>query len=112
MEITYSRLECLNRGRSLFRGNQSSNRRERGCLQTFVFVGDLISMAHSVHLTSYQPRLSMYFIAYLPDLFERFFTCAFHVSMALALLNSLPVGHKTKTKCLKFIEWPTGPTLR
>lgn len=91
VEITYSRLECLNHGRSLFRGNQSSNSRERGCLQTFVFVGDLISMAHSVHLTSYQPRLSMYFIAYLPDLFERFFTCAFHVSMALALLNSLPV---------------------
>ncbi|KAH6828554.1 hypothetical protein C2S53_013802, partial [Perilla frutescens var. hirtella] len=91
VEITHSRLECLNRGRSLFSGNQHSNSGGRGCLQTFVFVGDLISMAHSIHLTSYQPRLSMYFIAYLPDMLERFFTCAFHVSMVLALLNSLPV---------------------
>ncbi|KAL1547842.1 S2P endopeptidase [Salvia divinorum] len=91
VEITYSRLECLNRGRSLVSENQQSNSGERGCLQTFVFVGDLTSMAHSIHLTSYQPRLSMYFIAYLPDLLERFLTCSFHVSMVLALLNSLPV---------------------
>ncbi|XP_042055461.1 membrane-bound transcription factor site-2 protease homolog isoform X2 [Salvia splendens] len=91
VEITYSRLECLNHGRSVDSENQQSNSGEKGCIQTFVFVGDLTAMAHSVHLTSYQPRLSMYFIAYLPDLLERFLTCSFHVSMVLALLNSLPV---------------------
>lgn len=95
VEITYSRLECLDRNRSQVSEEQHSNDGEKGCLQTFVFVGDLISMANSVHLTSYQPRFSLYFIARLPDILERFFTCAFHVSMVLALLNSLPVSYST-----------------
>lgn len=95
VEITYSRLECLNGSRSQFSSEQHSNDGEKGCHHTFVFVGDLISMANSVHLTSYQPRFSMYFIAHIPDMLERFFTCAFHVSMVLALLNSLPVSYST-----------------
>ncbi|KAG8373760.1 hypothetical protein BUALT_Bualt11G0058700 [Buddleja alternifolia] len=91
VEITYSSLKCDNHRRTLFSDDNDSNSGERSCLQTFVFVGDLTSMAHSIHLTSYQPRWSIYFAAYLPSLLEKLFTCAFHVSMVLALLNSLPV---------------------
>lgn len=91
VEITYSSLKCLNHGRLFSSDNKHSSYTERRCLQTFVFVGDLMSMAHSIHLTSYRPRLSVYFISHLPDMFEKFFTCAFHVSVILALLNSFPV---------------------
>ncbi|KAL8513343.1 hypothetical protein ACS0TY_019519 [Phlomoides rotata] len=91
VEITYSSLECLNRGRIFSSDNKHTGYTEGRCLQTFVFVGDLMSMSHSIHLTSYRPRLSIYFISHLPDLLEKLFTCAFHVSMILALLNSLPV---------------------
>ncbi|KAL3835107.1 hypothetical protein ACJIZ3_009843 [Penstemon smallii] len=87
VEITYLSLEC----RRLYSDSKNSNSGEKGCLQTFVFVGDLISMAHSIHLTSYQPRWSIDFAAYLPSQLEKLFTCSFHVSMVLALLNSLPV---------------------
>lgn len=105
VEITYSSLKCLNHGRLFSSNNKHSSYTERRCLQTFVFVGDLMSMAHSIHLTSYRPRLSVYFISHLPDMFEKFFTCAFHVSMILALLNSLPVGPKLH----KFSMLPCRP---
>ncbi|KAK6123065.1 hypothetical protein DH2020_043184 [Rehmannia glutinosa] len=91
VEITYSSLQCHNHGRSLFSDKKHSSSGESSCIQTFVFIGDLISMAHSIHLTSYQPRWSIYFAAYLPNLLEKLLTCAFHVSLVLALLNSLPV---------------------
>ncbi|KZV46716.1 membrane-bound transcription factor site-2 protease-like [Dorcoceras hygrometricum] len=87
-EITFSRSDCQNVGNSDATDFISQ---ERSCLQTFVFVGDLISMAHSIHLTSYQPRLYAEFAAHLPNTLERIFMCTFHVSMLLALLNSLPV---------------------
>ncbi|CAN8231275.1 unnamed protein product [Cochlearia groenlandica] len=62
------------------------------CVGTFVFVGDLIAMSHSVHLTAYQPRqLFKFFGKSLPGVIERSLTCTFHVSLALVLLNSLPV---------------------
>ncbi|KAK6129417.1 hypothetical protein DH2020_036835 [Rehmannia glutinosa] len=91
VEITYSSLQCHNHGGSLFSDKKHSSSGESSCIQTFVFIGDLISMAHSIHLTSYQPRWSIYFAAYLPNLLEKLLTCAFHVSLVLALLNSLPV---------------------
>lgn len=89
VEITFSSLDCQNVGRNSDATDSIS--RERSCLQTYVFIGDVISMAHSIHLTSYQPRWYAEFAAYLPNTLERFFTCSFHVSMLLALLNSLPV---------------------
>ncbi|GFP91853.1 membrane-bound transcription factor site-2 protease [Phtheirospermum japonicum] len=76
VEITYSSLQCRN---------------SSGCVQTFVFIGDLVDMARSVRLTSYQPRWSVYFGAYFPNVLEKLLTCCFHVSLVLALLNSLPV---------------------
>ncbi|KAL9162681.1 hypothetical protein ABFS82_07G115100 [Erythranthe guttata] len=91
VEITYSTLECHSRRRSLFSPEKHFSSEKISCLQTFVYVGDLITMANSIHLTSYQPRWSIYFMAYLPNLLEKLFTYAFHVSMGLALLNSLPV---------------------
>ncbi|PIN03583.1 Intramembrane metalloprotease (sterol-regulatory element-binding protein (SREBP) protease) [Handroanthus impetiginosus] len=91
VEITYSSLECHNHGRSLSSGDKHYSSGKRSCHQTFVFVGDLISMARSIHLTSYQPRWPIYSTVYLPNILEKLFTCAFHVSMVLALLNSLPV---------------------
>ncbi|KAI3444344.1 hypothetical protein Pfo_001009 [Paulownia fortunei] len=104
VEITYSSLECHNHGRTIFSDNKHYSSGERSCLQTFVFVGDLISMAHSIHLTSYQPRWSIYFVAYLPNLLEKLFKCAFHVSMVLALLNSLPIKNlKTSYPFLTYI---------
>lgn len=94
VEITYSRPsspECQNHQKSILPDNTNPNIRERRCLQSLVFIGEVISMAHSVHLTSYQPRWSIDFAADLPNLIEKLLTCAFHVSMILALLNSLPV---------------------
>ncbi|EYU38181.1 hypothetical protein MIMGU_mgv1a026360mg, partial [Erythranthe guttata] len=90
VEITYSTLECHSRRRSLFSPEKHSSSEKTSCLQTFVYVGDLITMANSIHLTSYLPRWSIYFMAYLPNLLEKLFAYAFHVSMGLALLNSLP----------------------
>lgn len=59
---------------------------------TFIFVGDVVSMARSVRLTMYRPRLNFHFATYLPDVLERILLCLFHASLALALLNSLPVS--------------------
>ncbi|XP_051137314.1 membrane-bound transcription factor site-2 protease homolog isoform X2 [Andrographis paniculata] len=90
-EITYSRLKCLSRDtESLYPDEGNSSSRGKGCLQTFVFVGDLISMSHSIHMTSYLPR-SIHFATWIPNKLEKILTCAFHVSLLVALLNSLPV---------------------
>ncbi|KAL6543622.1 hypothetical protein OROGR_010119 [Orobanche gracilis] len=91
VEITYSSLECLHSQRSSFSDGNRPMSTEASCLQTFVFIGDLSSISHSIRLTSYQPRLLINFIAHLPDQLEKLLTCAFHVSMVIALLNSMPV---------------------
>uniref|UniRef100_M1BEW9 Protease m50 membrane-bound transcription factor site 2 protease n=1 Tax=Solanum tuberosum TaxID=4113 RepID=M1BEW9_SOLTU len=92
VEITYSipsPLQCSHLGRT--RVIDDNNSRENPCVKTFVFVGDAISIKHSVLLTSYQPRWSAKFGAHLPYVLERLLMFTFHVSMTLALLNSLPV---------------------
>ncbi|XP_049348528.1 membrane-bound transcription factor site-2 protease homolog [Solanum verrucosum] len=92
VEITYSSpspLQCSHLGRT--RVIDDNNSRENPCVKTFVFVGDAISIKHSVLLTSYQPRWSAKFGAHLPYVLERLLMFTFHVSMTLALLNSLPV---------------------
>ncbi|XP_021764412.1 membrane-bound transcription factor site-2 protease homolog [Chenopodium quinoa] len=61
------------------------------CHKSFLFVGDVISMARSVSMTSFQPRVASPFGAYLADMLEKILACTFQVSVALALLNSLPV---------------------
>ncbi|XP_057511440.1 membrane-bound transcription factor site-2 protease homolog isoform X3 [Actinidia eriantha] len=94
VEIMYSSpysLECWQSRRNSLSGVKSSNIEEMNCGGAFVFIGDAISMAHSIQLTAYTPRWSFYFDAYLPNVLEKIFVCTFHVSLALALLNSLPV---------------------
>ncbi|CAM8891182.1 unnamed protein product [Rhodiola kirilowii] len=61
------------------------------CGGTFVFVGDLISLAQSLHLTEYQPRWAFPFSFHLPVVLEKLLVCTFYTSFTLALLNSLPV---------------------
>ncbi|ONI11727.1 hypothetical protein PRUPE_4G123400 [Prunus persica] len=94
VEITYSRpyyLECLRVRRKSFVGPRISDSMESNCGGTFVFVGDVISMARSVKLTAYQPRWAFPLGTYLPNVLERILICTFQVSLTLALLNSLPV---------------------
>lgn len=104
VEITYSSPshECLSLGRNKFPVSETSNPKETNCGGTFVFVGDVISMAYSIQLTSYQPRWTLKFSAYLPNLVERVLIWTFHVSLALALLNSLPVSLKQFLSYVKY----------
>lgn len=94
VEVSYSSpysLECLQSGRKSPSGSRTYDFLEPNCGGTFVFVGDITSMASSVQLTAYQPRRA-YFSPYLPYVLERMSMCIFHVSLTLALLNSLPVS--------------------
>ncbi|XP_047308011.1 membrane-bound transcription factor site-2 protease homolog [Impatiens glandulifera] len=62
------------------------------CKGSFIVTGDLISITPSIKLTSYQPRFLFFKWANrLPNFLEKFLLCTCYVSVALALLNSLPV---------------------
>ncbi|XP_023739744.1 membrane-bound transcription factor site-2 protease homolog [Lactuca sativa] len=76
VEITFSRHECENK--------------ENKCGGSFVFVGDIISMARSIRVTNYQSRW-FYGVVCVPVVVEKLLVNIFHVSLMLALLNSLPV---------------------
>lgn len=92
-EIAYRRPyshQCMKLEKNMTEPAENSDSGE-GCHKTFLYMGDVISMARSVRLTSFQPRFSSMFGAYVPDIFEKIFACTFQVSVALALLNSLPV---------------------
>ncbi|PRQ30241.1 putative S2P endopeptidase [Rosa chinensis] len=94
VEVTYSRpysLECLRVRRKSFADSRYSDSMESNCGGTFVFVGNVISMARSVQLTAYRPRWAFPLGTYLPNVLERILRCTFQVSLTLALLNSLPV---------------------
>ncbi|KAL5997597.1 hypothetical protein ACLOJK_008527 [Asimina triloba] len=94
VEITYSSPyspECSHFRRTLsedFENNKSSS---DNCGGTFVFVGDVLSEAHSVQLTPYWPRWRSKFGLHFPHLLEKSLAYTYHVSATLALLNSLPV---------------------
>ncbi|KAK8542380.1 hypothetical protein V6N13_137046 [Hibiscus sabdariffa] len=95
VEITYSRpysTQCSQLKSSLSDSNTSSDASEQTCGGTFLFVGDVISMAHSVQLTEYQPRRGVFLGKHHPNKLEKILICTFHASLALALLNSLPVS--------------------
>lgn len=94
VEITYSSPhECL-REQNKFPVTKTSGIKETNCSATFIFAGDAISMAHSIQLTSYQPRWGPKVVAYFPNFLERILIWTFHVSLALALLNGLPVSNE------------------
>ncbi|XP_024951160.2 membrane-bound transcription factor site-2 protease homolog isoform X3 [Citrus sinensis] len=93
VEITYSRpysLECKQLSRSSVSDTRTTDFTDPHCGGTFVFFGDVIFMAQSVSLTQYQPRWASSFGAYLPNILRKSLICLFHVSLTLALLNSLP----------------------
>uniref|UniRef100_A0A803MFM0 Endopeptidase S2P n=1 Tax=Chenopodium quinoa TaxID=63459 RepID=A0A803MFM0_CHEQI len=77
------------------------------CHKTFLFVGDVISMARSVSMTSFQPRVASPFGSYLADMIEKILACTFQVSVALALLNSLPESNLSfyLIKLLSFLNF-------
>ncbi|KAL9369654.1 hypothetical protein Peur_040853 [Populus x canadensis] len=94
VEITYASPygpECLKPGRNSFPASEASGFSEHKCGGAFVLFGDLISMAHSVKLTAYQPCWAYAFSVHLPNALEKSSACTFHVSLTLAILNSLPV---------------------
>ncbi|XP_050225099.1 membrane-bound transcription factor site-2 protease homolog [Mercurialis annua] len=92
-EITYLRpysSECLLPGKYLVPDTENAFI-EDNCGGTFVFVGNVLSMAHSVKLSAYQPRWAFAFGAHVPKVIEKILACTFQVSLTVALLNSLPV---------------------
>ncbi|KAL9327246.1 hypothetical protein ACSQ67_007891 [Phaseolus vulgaris] len=94
VEIAYSSSshECLSHEQNRFPFSETAGVKETNCGGTFIFVGDVVSMAHSIKLTSYQPRWGPQIVAYFPSILERILIWTFHASLALALLNGLPVS--------------------
>ncbi|KVH89288.1 Peptidase M50 [Cynara cardunculus var. scolymus] len=94
-EITFSRPyspECQRVGNKMRSSYNNSGSGENSCSGTFVFIGDMMSMARSIWLTEYQSRW-LYGVAYIPAVVEKLLVNTFHVSLMLVLLNSLPVYH-------------------
>ncbi|QCD81418.1 S2P endopeptidase [Vigna unguiculata] len=92
VEIAYSSPshECLSHEQNRFPFSETSGVKATNCGGTFIFVGDVVSMAHSIKLTSYQPRWGPQIVAYFPSILERILIWTFHTSLTLALLNALP----------------------
>ncbi|KAK7360792.1 hypothetical protein VNO77_02807 [Canavalia gladiata] len=92
VEIAYSSPhECLSHAQNRIPFSETSGVEETNCGGTFIYVGDVISMARSIWLTSYQLRWGPKFFAYFPNVLERILIWTFHASLALALLNGFPV---------------------
>ncbi|WVZ22846.1 hypothetical protein V8G54_001390, partial [Vigna mungo] len=94
VEIAYSSpsRECLSHEQNRFPFSKTSGVKATNCGGTFIFVGDVVSMAHSIKLTSYQPRWGPQIVAYFPSILEMILIWTFHTSLALALFNALPVS--------------------
>ncbi|CAN1328026.1 Membrane-bound transcription factor site-2 protease homolog [Linum perenne] len=111
-EITYSRpysSECQHLETDSSSDSETVDSMPHKCGGTFVFIGDLVSVAHSVQLTSYQPRYLLPFSAYIPKTLEKATICIFYASLALALLNSLPVfyldGESILELAMSYFAW-------
>ncbi|KAI0492619.1 hypothetical protein KFK09_026895 [Dendrobium nobile] len=77
---------------------------------TFVYVGDMLILAHSMRLSAYQPRwMHFSWSMDVPSTLENILACAYHVSAALAAMNSLPVffldGEYILGTGLYYITW-------
>ncbi|CAH9068650.1 unnamed protein product [Cuscuta europaea] len=94
VEITYIRPftpGCQKFLRTHFLEDTNSDIGDIRCSESFVYIGDMAPMLDSVHITSYQPRWPTKFGAHFPSVLEKLLMSMFHVSLTLALLNSLPV---------------------
>lgn len=110
VEITFSRpysSECLQQGGNSSLKLENPDFISTDCGGTFVYVGDVLSEAHSIQLTAYRPRWAFSLSTYLPNILEKMLAYTFHVSATLALLNSLPVfmldGESILEVCLCYI---------
>ncbi|KAI3996996.1 hypothetical protein MKX01_021272 [Papaver californicum] len=106
IQISYSRpylAECLSPWINSSADFVSLDSGETNCGGTFVFFGDALPMANSIKLTAYRPRSTFNLGLSLPNRLERMITCTFHVSLALALLNSLPVYYLDGESILEVI---------
>ncbi|KVI08430.1 Peptidase M50, partial [Cynara cardunculus var. scolymus] len=116
-EITFSRPyspECQRVGNKMHSSYNNSGSGENSCSGTFVFIGDMMSMARSIWLTEYQSRW-LYGVAYIPAVVEKMLVNTFHVSLMLVVLNSLPVYHLDGESILEVALCCFGsltPTLR
>lgn len=106
VEITYLSPSkgCLHPKNS-FREFKSVDLKDTSCIHSFVFVGDLIFLGHSLHLTSYQPRWEIDIGTYFPDALEKFLLCVFHVSLTLGFLNCLPVCFIQIIRCFSMFKF-------
>lgn len=113
VEISYSSpysSECLLHQKNLTGDYESLSSGSTPCGGTFVFIGDALSMAISVRLSSYRPRWPfLMFSASIPTMLEKILNCNFHVSATYAFLNSLPVyfldGASILETCLGYLTW-------
>lgn len=101
VEITYISLhyspECSQIEPAKLANSWTSVITETNCSGSFVYVGDIFSLSNSVHLTSYRPRFWPFSIgAYVPNIVEKILSLTYHVSLTLALLNTLPVSFLCK----------------
>lgn len=112
VEISYlsDSLDCLRQKENSTSDMDISYEKSTACERTFVYVGNALSLAHSVHLSSYVPRFK-YFSANIPTLLENILSCMLQVSAALVLLNSIPVyfldGESILETVLCYFTWLT-----
>ncbi|KAJ1284574.1 hypothetical protein BS78_03G215100 [Paspalum vaginatum] len=116
IEVSYARpysLGCLQKGGNLSSSHDSNNNLgQNPCEGSFVYVGDLLSAAHSVRLSPYQPRWAfLLFVADIPYILENGLRSLLHASAALAVVNSLPVyfldGEAILETSLSCVTWFT-----
>uniref|UniRef100_A0A7N0SXS5 Endopeptidase S2P n=1 Tax=Kalanchoe fedtschenkoi TaxID=63787 RepID=A0A7N0SXS5_KALFE len=95
IEIIYSKpylTNCSQEGeKHAVLASHINNLASISCGGTFVYVGDMVALAQSVQLTEYLPRWPFKFGFRFPACLEKLLVCTFYTSLALALLNSLPV---------------------
>ncbi|XP_078153109.1 membrane-bound transcription factor site-2 protease homolog [Carex rostrata] len=70
-----------------------ANQDQYPCGLSFVYIGDASFVARSLTLSSYKPRSGLYISlsVYIPYLMEKALHSVFHVSLALGVVNCLPV---------------------
>ncbi|KAJ3692675.1 hypothetical protein LUZ60_011770 [Juncus effusus] len=73
--------------------NSNSDSNQDSCGGSFVHVGDTYLMARNIKVSSYLPRIKLFISlsAYIPYLIEKALVSLFHVSVALSVVNCLPV---------------------
>jgi S2P endopeptidase len=94
IEVSYAKpysLGCLQRGGNLSHAT-NSDRGHSPCEGSFVYLGDLLSAAHSVRLSPYRPRWPLLLLADVPYILGNGLSSLLHASAALAVVNSIPVS--------------------